>query len=159
MFIHLSNMTFNNSMFTSEKLGAMHETMKRLMAEAKRLRGINTQTELANLLNESPQRVNNWSRRGVSVDGAVSAEKAFGCSPAFVLNGIESILGFSESATITEKVSEPTKFYMTNPPWPFKNISPVEFSRLTLDQINDVEQLVKSMISRHSNKNAEKNAA
>lgn len=46
-----------------------------------------TDTELADWLDESPQTIFNWKKRGVSLPGARKAEQAFGCTVTHVLDG------------------------------------------------------------------------
>ena len=87
MFINKSNDAFNNNLFTCSKIEGMHESMTRLYEIAFKTKGLVTQTDLANALNTSPQRINNWEERGVSKDGLLAAEKLFGCSPSFIETG------------------------------------------------------------------------
>jgi transcriptional regulator with XRE-family HTH domain len=65
----------------------MHPSMARLYEAAKTLRQKEGQSEVARLLNYSPQRLNNWERRGISREGAVEAEKTIGCSANWLLDG------------------------------------------------------------------------
>ena len=46
-----------------------------------------TQEELARILDESPQTITNWKKRGVSKAGAIKASAIFGMSTAWILNG------------------------------------------------------------------------
>ena len=39
-------------------------------------------------MGSTPQVIKNWEARGVSKEGALAAEKAFGCSPLWVLEGV-----------------------------------------------------------------------
>lgn len=61
--------------------------MARLYEAAKALRGIEGQSELARVLNTSPQTVNNWEARGISKIGMITALKTFGCSVTWLTSG------------------------------------------------------------------------
>ena len=65
----------------------MHIQMERLYQAAKELRGIEGLSEVALALDQSPQTVNNWERRGISKMGALKAQTAFGCSATWLLTG------------------------------------------------------------------------
>ncbi|WP_236572489.1 S24 family peptidase [Burkholderia sp. 8Y] len=77
----------NNKVFNSANIRAMHETMTRLYEAARLLHGVTTPTELARLLNVSPQAVNNWERRGISAAGLLDAQDKIGCSATWVMTG------------------------------------------------------------------------
>lgn len=61
----------------------MHDSYSRLVEAS----GGMSPADLARALNESPQTVNNWSKRGVSKAGALTAEKVFGRSSLWILDG------------------------------------------------------------------------
>lgn len=65
----------------------MHPSTKRLY-EVAFLSGHTSPAQIAAALNQSDQTVSNWSTRGVSKDGAIAAEQAYGCSPNWILHGI-----------------------------------------------------------------------
>lgn len=70
----------------------MHASMKRLFDYAKQEppRGgaeVTTLADLGRRLNVSAQTLNNWKARGVSKEGAIAAEKEFGCSATWILEG------------------------------------------------------------------------
>lgn len=65
----------------------MHDTMKRLYEAARLLHRLTTQTEIARFLNESPQVVNNWERRGMSKAGMLAAQEKLGCSAVWLMTG------------------------------------------------------------------------
>jgi hypothetical protein len=87
----MSNIAFNNTAFTVRTIPPMqeelHESVERLYAAAKELAGVEGKSAVARLLNESPQAVNNWERRGISEGGALKAQAAFGCDANWVLTG------------------------------------------------------------------------
>ncbi len=77
---------------TMKKTGDSHPTFERLMAFAiERTRGtrdeIKSISDLALALSASIATVSNWSRRGVSQPGAITAELKFGCSASYILHG------------------------------------------------------------------------
>jgi len=69
----------------------MHETMRRLYLAAKEMKGIQTKSELARALNESPQVLKNWENRGISKAGMVKADAAIGCSLGWLSTGAGSM--------------------------------------------------------------------
>lgn len=83
----MSIMTFNTSRVEFQTLSVMHESTERLYLAAKKLAAIEGQSAVARALNESPQVVKNWESRGVSADGAISAEMRFNCRAAWVKSG------------------------------------------------------------------------
>lgn len=62
----------------------MHFSMARLYEAAKR-KGVVGQSAVAHALNFSPQRVKNWEKRGISEEGARTAQKTFGCSSNWLM--------------------------------------------------------------------------
>lgn len=80
-------------MDTTENSPGMHPTMQRLYQAAAELRQITSQSELANLLNVSPQSVNNWEVRGISNAGLLDAQEKVGCSATWLRNGTGQMLG------------------------------------------------------------------
>lgn len=65
----------------------MHIQMKRLYEAAEALLGLKTQAEIARVLNQSSQTVNNWEARGISKAGMLKAQSAIGCSANWLENG------------------------------------------------------------------------
>lgn len=62
----------------------MHESFKRLLEVSNGL----SQEEIARRIDESPQTLTNWKKRGVSKAGALKATAEFGCSANWVLSGV-----------------------------------------------------------------------
>lgn len=83
----MSNVPFNNTLFSRETILPMHESMQRLYKAAKDLRGMEGQSAVADLLGFSPQVLNNWEKRGISQGGAIRAQEKIGCSPSWVTKG------------------------------------------------------------------------
>lgn len=68
----------------------MHETMVRLYQAAKELKGIDgrgAQSEIARLLDASPQQIKNWEGRGISNKGMIAASKMLGISVYWLETG------------------------------------------------------------------------
>jgi len=65
----------------------MHESAERLYKAALLLKGLEGQSAIAIALQQSPQTVYNWSKRGVSAEGALLLERVWGVSPAWLLTG------------------------------------------------------------------------
>lgn len=66
----------------------MHESMNRLYRAARSLRGAETPSEVARLLNESPQTIKNWESRGISKSGLLKAQAAIGCRAEWLQSDI-----------------------------------------------------------------------
>ena len=65
----------------------MHEQMKRLYEAARVMKRVHGQSELARLLNVSPQTVHNWQARGISKQGILKAQEMIGCSASWLETG------------------------------------------------------------------------
>lgn len=65
----------------------MHEQMERLYEAARALKGVDGQSAVARLLNQSPQTVKNWESRGVSKAGMILAQEVIGCSATWIKTG------------------------------------------------------------------------
>lgn len=78
----------NPTMAKSLKPHASFERLLRAAAAHERVTEEDvTDTALAEWLEETPQTVFNWKKRGVSLPGARKAEKAFGCTVTHILDG------------------------------------------------------------------------
>lgn len=95
MFKDKSNTTFNNSVFSGAKILLMHETMKRLYLAANELLKTDGQSNVARLMNQSPQTLKNWESRGISADGMLIAEQSIGCSALWLKTGQGSMSSIS----------------------------------------------------------------
>ena len=74
----------------------MHESFKRLLEVSNGL----SQEEIARRIDESPQTLTNWKKRGVSKAGALKAAAEFGCSANWILSGA----GDSSSSDVSRVV-------------------------------------------------------
>jgi phage repressor protein C with HTH and peptisase S24 domain len=66
----------------------MHEQMIRLYKAAKELKGVEAPSDLADLLNESPQTINNWEKRGISKEGLLDVPDIIGCRLKWLRYGV-----------------------------------------------------------------------
>ena len=62
----------------------MHDSFKRLLEASNNL----SQEEIARRIDESPQTLTNWKKRGVSKSGSLKAAAEFGCSANWILSGV-----------------------------------------------------------------------
>ena|SRR5438128_2713109 len=74
-----------------------HPTLKRLLDVARDANGVTNVSDLAAALQESTQTVFNWEVRGVSKAGAMKAQKVYGCSVHWILEGKEPRLITNEA--------------------------------------------------------------
>ncbi|WP_180072168.1 helix-turn-helix transcriptional regulator [Acinetobacter sp. YH12200] len=81
----------------------MHESFKRLLEASNNL----SQEEIARRIDESPQTLTNWKKRGVSKAGALKAAAEFGCSANWILSGADSGPGGDASRVIGWDSSTP----------------------------------------------------
>jgi hypothetical protein len=99
----------------------MHESTKRLFEVAAsdpwRIKG---PSALAFAMQESPQVINAWKQRGVSVGGALMAEMVFGISPNYILNGIRPARPYHSGTVIALESREPLPVPYSI--WPFKTV-------------------------------------
>jgi DNA-binding XRE family transcriptional regulator len=65
----------------------MNIQMKRLYEAAKILRNVEGQSDVARIMNASPQTVNNWEARGISNEGLLTAQEAIGCDAIWLRDG------------------------------------------------------------------------
>lgn len=101
MFKRKSNATFNNILFNGETMGVMHKSAERLYEAAKSMRKVTGQSNLAKLLNQSPQAIKNWENRGVSQSGARIAQKLIGCDSNWLLEGVGQMVSGHEVDNIS----------------------------------------------------------
>lgn len=90
MFTSKSNVLFNNKAFRFGKIvdvpdKQIHPSMHRLYHAAHSLRDVSGQSAVGRLLNASPQKINNWERRGISQAGAIRAQEVIGCSASWLV--------------------------------------------------------------------------
>jgi hypothetical protein len=64
------------------------ECAKDATADMPATRRVRVVGDLVRALGISPQTLTNWKSRGISKDGALLAERFFGCAPSYVIEGI-----------------------------------------------------------------------
>lgn len=109
-------------------------------------------TRLAAALNRSPQVITNWSARGVSIEGAIEAERLSGKGAAWILDGdgprqVSGPVLFSVSTGQTSSAiiaSEPAPQGLQS--WPFRSITRAQWQALGQDGQERVEAVVCAMI-------------
>lgn len=77
-------------MFTWHTMAFMHPSMKRLYQAALVVSGDTIPADVARRMNTTQQRISNWETRGISQEGAIEAERAYGVSPRWILDGTGS---------------------------------------------------------------------
>lgn len=87
MFKGNANIVFNMSNENCPIIRAMNEQMERLYAAAKAIHRIDGQSAVAKLMNVSPQTVNNWEARGISIEGLLRAQEMVGCNAIWLRDG------------------------------------------------------------------------
>ena len=92
MFNRQSITACNTPCLVLPTIGPMHESAARLYDAARVLANTEGQSNVARLLNLSPQVMKNWESRGVSFEGAISAEKVLGVSPAWIVENAGTML-------------------------------------------------------------------
>lgn len=133
----------------------MHPTLLRLYTAF----GIPAQekgapTRLASAMNRSAQVITNWAQRGVSIDGAVDAERLSGALASWILDGPQP---HGRGGAVVAMESDAPVFHPP-PRWPFKAITPVQFfgaldSLTTTDRLQterDIDELVLLLLQRRS---------
>lgn len=84
MFKQKANIPFISAICDGVSLCGMHATMIRLYKAAEELKGVTGQTNVAILLGESPQALNNWESRGMSKRAMITAQQRIGCSAVWL---------------------------------------------------------------------------
>lgn len=109
-------------------------------------------TRLAGAMNRSPQVITNWSARGVSIDGAIEAERLSGNGAAWILDGDgpRRVAGIRRAAFSTADVSSAIIASEPMAPsgsdWPFTRITRGQWQALKNDDRQRIEAVVCAMI-------------
>lgn len=101
---NLVNTVYNNKMFNGPTMHFMKDSMKRLYLAAKHKAGDESQADVARRMNKSAQQVHNWEARGVSQEGAIEAERVYGVSPRWLIDGIGSM--FNDGSPVEINMTE-----------------------------------------------------
>ena len=93
MFVLKSTPRFQHCVTKSQNWDMAHNSYDRMMKALKATLGYEpSQTDIADWIDTDPQRVHNWTKRGVSKDGALDLQRAKGVSATWVLNGMEPMI-------------------------------------------------------------------
>jgi transcriptional regulator with XRE-family HTH domain len=89
----------------------MDPSVSRLLAAARERRNDKTLTlaDVGKAIGISSATMTNWKKRGISKDGAIAAERVFGCAVQFVMDGKEpKFVGYEAAApSAPHEVREP----------------------------------------------------
>lgn len=148
MFITSSNTAFNNKVFNPSTMDAMdeiHPSMTRLYAAANMPKGKKGQALLAKAMNTSSQKINNWEslKRGISLAGALHAQKLFRCDANWLLEG-DNLYGQdagNKPISIVEARETTAPFG-----WPFKTIKPHQWELLLPEEVAHVESGIALLV-------------
>ncbi len=109
-------------------------------------------TRLAGAMNCSPQVITNWSARGVSIDGAIQAERLSGKGAAWILDGdgpqqvTKSIRAASATADTSSAVLAGEPISDGFQPWPFLRITRGQWFAIKSDERERIEAVICAMI-------------
>ncbi|WP_238925121.1 hypothetical protein [Achromobacter insuavis] len=108
----------------------MHETTARLFAAIEEMEpGGASTSKIAARMNVADNRVTNWKARGISFEGAIQAEAAYGIPAAWIMYG--------------KMPPQPRQ-------WPFPGVHPEDYARLAEPDREDIQELVRVKVSRLS---------
>lgn len=120
-----------------------HITMETLLASIERTEKKRfTHAELARALNVSEQVITNWASRGISVEGALSAQFVFQKDANFILGRVSHPMLLprqdAHATTASHEVREPSVSYLPEPKPDDKTVELLElFSKLDDDGKRD----------------------
>lgn len=80
----------------------MNIEMTRLYEAARLARGITGKSALARALSVAPQNIGVWEERGISRAGLLAAQRMLGCSPVWLVDGIEPQFVTDPAASASE---------------------------------------------------------
>lgn len=92
MFKEIANTMFNRSLKSCEIICAMNAQMTRLYQAAKKLKGVEGQTDVARIFDATPQTLNNWESRGISNEGLLKAQEVLGCNAIWIRDGVGEMI-------------------------------------------------------------------
>ncbi|MBX9427939.1 hypothetical protein [Ralstonia pseudosolanacearum] len=147
------NAAFINKMFTRATIAAMDDTMTRLYQAARERLGLTSPTEVAKHLNQFPQTLKNWEKRGISHVGLVLAEELIGCSATWLRTGKEA----DNTVTAGETAVAPGEQHAVQlVTWPFSRIPWPRVMRLPADELAFVEAKLEVELDRAEERLAKK---
>jgi plasmid maintenance system antidote protein VapI len=129
-----------------KSLGLLHEMVRRRIGRTL------SPAQLAKALNVSEQVVTNWSKRGISMDGALKAQLVFGVDANFLLGLIPHPMlvpnqpAAKQVALVTADVEGA---YSHNEHWPFHDVSPDDWKHIP-EQVRDAFEKTMLAIAKTS---------
>lgn len=142
-----------------ETLITMHKSLVLLHELVRRRTGKTlSPAQLAKALNVSEQVVTNWAKRGVSMEGALKAQLAFGVDANFLLGLVDHPMlvpnqpplrpapPYTPAAAAAEN---PPPDYLPKSAWPFQNVSPDDWKNIP-DKVRQAFEEAMLAIAHHS---------
>jgi hypothetical protein len=108
-------------------------------------------SELARALNVSEQVITNWSKRGISLEGALAAQFAFQRDANFILGRLPNPIMFPRSIYSAASETKPLlaiepSIAPTSPlTWPFKKVTSSQWSALDTSSRELVETMIQKL--------------
>lgn len=109
-------------------------------------------TRLAGAMNRSPQVITNWSARGVSIDGAIEAERLSGHGAAWILDGdgprqlAKRTHGAISTADASSALIASEPAAPSGQAWPFARITRGQWMALKSEDRDRIEAVVCALI-------------
>jgi hypothetical protein len=135
-----------------ENPAMQHDSIKTLLNSLERETGKRlTHSELARALNVSEQVVTNWAKRGMSVEGALSAQFAFHKDANFILGRISHPMMYPQAQpggtppAPAYLAQEKATTYQALIAWPFSKTSVRQWSSLDPKKRELVEELIHQL--------------
>lgn len=110
MFNPQVNPMCTNNVFTRAIMPGMHESAERLYQTANE-HGDASPAKVARRLNISPQRLQNWEQRGVSLEGAMAAQAIYHSDANWIIHGTTT---HEDQRRSSSRVAEPSYGYLTD---------------------------------------------
>lgn len=152
MFKQKAIATFNNAMFTFSTIDGMlepiHASVERLYLAAREIRAVTGQSAVARLLDQTPQTVKNWEKRGISEGGALIAQRRIGCDANWLLDGRGAMtITDAWAGTGASMATEPDRpVYALPIAWPFKTVTRNQYDSLTAEQKAHIEASIRMLL-------------
>lgn len=147
MFNKKSNTAFNNKVFSSSTMGDMKPSMEFLYELAKK-KDIKSPSAVARALKSSQQTLKNWEARGISKEGAMKAQKMFGCdSNDLLAMDLGQVKQPHTYPTVKDTPAAPPfvqdlKARAQTTKWPFKDVTVSQWETITPDDKGDIERFI-----------------
>ena len=148
MFMSTVNTPCNKNCADCQTICVMHPSTARLYASF----GIHpaekgAPSRLAAAMNRSAQVITNWNSRGVSIEGAVEAERQTGSPAAWILNGDKLKAPKPRNTETTSIVLACEPELPTFGAWPFASITRGQWAALSDVDRQRIEAVVLAMMA------------